>query len=219
MVKAAPPDGRQARVGTRERVLEAALSLFNDRGPDRVTTAEIARAVAINEGNLYYYFRTKEALILALFARFEDDATALVSQAGSAPASDLGTYAGFLRQWFELAWAYRFFFRDLVGLTATAPALTEPIRAVSAHLRVAVEALVDTMARQNLIAVPAADRAALLANVWIVSTYWAVYLNLQEGVQDLTPEHLDWGLNQVASLFRPYLLPDVRAELDRLVGG
>ncbi|WP_148051082.1 TetR/AcrR family transcriptional regulator, partial [Pseudomonas fluorescens] len=64
---------------TRDRILDAALDLFNGRGPDRVTTAEIAEAVKINEGNLYYHFRTKELLVLALFARFEVDAVALVA--------------------------------------------------------------------------------------------------------------------------------------------
>jgi hypothetical protein len=52
-----------------------------------------------------------------------------------------------------------------------------------------------------------------IAGLWIVSTYWAVYLSLQEGVDDLAPEHLDWGLKQVASLFKPYLSELGKGEL------
>ncbi len=74
----------RARFSTRDRILDAALDLFNGRGPDRVTTAEIAEAVKINEGNLYYHFRTKELLVLALFARFEVDAVALVASVDGA---------------------------------------------------------------------------------------------------------------------------------------
>lgn len=74
----------RARSSTRDRILDSALDLFNGRGPDRVTTAEIAEAVKINEGNLYYHFRTKESLVLALFARFEADAVALVASVNRA---------------------------------------------------------------------------------------------------------------------------------------
>lgn len=41
------------------------------------------------------------------------------------------------------------------------------------------------MADVRLIDVPEEDAPQLLANVWIVSTYWAVYLSLQEGVEEL----------------------------------
>lgn len=116
-----PPRKRR----TRDRILDAALDLFNDRGPDRVTTAEIALAVDINEGNLYYHFRTKELLVLALFARFEADAMTLVATVDGADEGAAATYAGFLRQWFSLVWSYRFLFRDIVGLVALAPALVE----------------------------------------------------------------------------------------------
>jgi hypothetical protein len=58
----------------------------------------------------------------------------------------------------------------------------------------------------------------LLANVWIVSTYWAVYLSLQEGIEELRQEHLDWGLKQVASLFRPYLSDAAKSEMNAMLG-
>jgi hypothetical protein len=69
------------------------------------------------------------------------------------------------------------------------------------------------MTAASLIDVPVDDTPQLLANVWIVSTYWAVYLSLQEGIDDLTPGHLDWGLKQVASLFKPYLSELGKGEL------
>lgn len=46
MKKAPIGDAKRAEgAGTRERILDATLALFNDRGPDRGTTAEIARTV------------------------------------------------------------------------------------------------------------------------------------------------------------------------------
>lgn len=210
--EAEPP--RRAR--TRDRILDTALELFNRRGPDRVTTAEIALAVDINEGNLYYHFRTKESLVLALFARFEADAMMLVATVDGADEGAAATYAGFLRQWFSLVWNYRFLFRDLVGLIALAPSLVEPVRTISAAMRLAVGDIVGRMQNAGLVTIPESERDAVLTNLWIVSTYWAAYLNLQEGVSEFGQQQLDWGLQQVSSLFRPYLSAEAVAELEAL---
>jgi AcrR family transcriptional regulator len=209
--------GRTSVRPTRQRILDAALVLFNERGPDHVTTAEIARAVEINEGNLYYHFRTKEALFLALFARFEADALAIVGKIDGADEAAAATYAGFLRLWFSLVWDYRFLFRDLVGLISSAPALVEPVRTISAAMRLAVGDIVARMEKAGLAVIPEEERSAVLTNLWIVSTYWAAYLNLQEGVTEFGPQQLDWGLKQVSSLFRPYLSPEAKAELEAML--
>ncbi|MGV2110893.1 TetR/AcrR family transcriptional regulator [Agrobacterium salinitolerans] len=206
----------RARSSTRDRILDTALDLFNGRGPDRVTTAEIAGAVKINEGNLYYHFRTKELLVLALFARFEADAVALVATVDGADEGAAETYAGFLRQWFSLVWNYRFLFRDLVGLLALAPGLVEPVRTISAEMRLAVGDIVGRMQKARLVIIPENERDAVLTNLWIVSTYWAAYLTLQDGVSEFGPQQLEWGLRQVSSLFRPYLSADAIAALEAL---
>ncbi|MCZ7450541.1 TetR/AcrR family transcriptional regulator [Agrobacterium rhizogenes] len=206
----------RARTLTRDRILDVALDLFNGRGPDRATTAEIAEAVKINEGNLYYHFRTKELLVLALFARFEADAVALVATVDGADKGAAETYAGFLRQWFSLVWNYRFLFRDLVGLLALAPGLVEPVRTISAAMRLAVGDIIGRMQKAGLVTIPESERDAVLTNLWIVSTYWAAYLALQEGVSEFGPQQLEWGLQQVSSLFRPYLSADAIAALEAL---
>lgn len=203
----------RARGGTRGRILETALGLFNARGPDRVTTAEIARTVGINEGNLYYHFRTKESLVLALFERFEGEAGMLADRNGNAPLGEARLYAEFLAEWFSIVWRYRFLFRDLSALAVGTPSLIEPVRSLSARMRIAVDGLINRMITEGFIAIPEEDIPAILANVWIVSTYWAVYLNLQEGIEQLDDTHLGWGLNQVSSLFKPYLTPSAADEI------
>lgn len=210
--------GSEKGVGTRERILNATLALFNETGPDRVTTAQIARTVGINEGNLYYHFKTKEALLKALFEKLESDAIQFMTQASLSSAAEAGVYSQFLRRWFSIVWAHRYMFRDLPGIIAIAPSLIEPIRVLSLGMRLVVEDNLRQMRQAQLIAIADEEVPQLLANVWIVSTYWAVYLNLQEGVDELAPENLEWGLNQVASLFRPYLSDEAKTELQAMLG-
>ncbi|MBB6487202.1 TetR/AcrR family transcriptional regulator [Rhizobium lusitanum] len=209
--------GSSERLGTRERILVSTLSLFNQKGPEAVTTAEIAKAVHINQGNLYYHFRTKESLVLALFSRFEADALALLEEADAIQGADSKAYAGFLRKWFSLVWTHRFLFRDIPGLLAIAPGLRAPILMVSGGMRLSVDVIFQRMEHAGLIHVAAEDRKPLLTNMWIVSTYWAVYLGLQEGVRDLLPNHVHWGLSQVSGLLRPYLSDEARADLEAML--
>jgi AcrR family transcriptional regulator len=193
------------RIGsTRDKLMAVALTLFNERGPDRVTTAQIAEAAGVNEGNLYYYFRTKRALILAIFGQFEATVDRLLEEKRSGGA-DPALYAAFLSAWFEIVWAYRFIYRDFVSLLATAPELRRRIRSTSERIRAPITDLISHMRAAGLMNISNDELEALLPNVWIVSTYWVVYLDVQEGVRALRKTHLAWGLGQVASLFRPFL--------------
>ncbi len=56
------------REEAREAILEAALSVFGDRG-FTATTAEIAAAAGVSKGLVFNYFPTKDALLEALIER------------------------------------------------------------------------------------------------------------------------------------------------------
>jgi AcrR family transcriptional regulator len=189
---------------TRDKLMAVALKLFNERGPDRVTTAQIAEAAGVNEGNLYYYFKTKQALILAIFGQFEVAVDRLLEETRSGGA-DPAPYAAFLSAWFKIVWAYRFIYRDFVSLLATAPELRRRIRSTSERMRTPIVNLIGHTRAAGLMNISNEELETLLPNVWIVSTYWVVYLDVQEGVRTLRKAHLAWGLGQVASLFRPFL--------------
>lgn len=53
---------------TRSRILAAALELFRRRGFDQTTMREIAAEAGVALGSAYYYFASKEALVMAFYA-------------------------------------------------------------------------------------------------------------------------------------------------------
>lgn len=55
------------------RLVEAAKGLLHRQGVQRTTLADIAREAEIPLGNLYYYFRTKEALLDAVIEAHSGD--------------------------------------------------------------------------------------------------------------------------------------------------
>jgi AcrR family transcriptional regulator len=189
---------------TRDRVLRVALSLFNDRGIARVTTAEIAAAASINEGNLYYYFQRKEHLALALFDLF---AAALmeVAERPLADPADPASYAAYQRGWFDVMWDFRFFYRDGGALRAIAPALRDRLPALTLKGQSSVRRVFMLMRHYGLLCATDEEIESLIANIWIVSTYW---MDFRHG--DSAPvaqADLAWGLRQVEMLYRPYLVP------------
>jgi AcrR family transcriptional regulator len=52
---------------TRGRILAAALALFRERGFDQTTMRDIARAANVAIGAAYYYFESKEALVMSFY--------------------------------------------------------------------------------------------------------------------------------------------------------
>ena len=210
--KAPSGDGaakRPARPGTRDRVLAACRDLFNARGPAAVTTAEIAAAVGINEGNLYYHFQRKEQILEALFSDFERRLEAVAT--AHAPAAGPARYAPYLAGWFTLMWEWRFFYRDGGTIFRLAPSLRARLKTLSDAGQDHVRQALAGMQAAGLLDADPAETEHLIVNAWIVSTYWIDYLRSRRGLDEVRREHLDWGAAQVASLFRPYLTEAGRA--------
>lgn len=57
----------------RERLLQAGRQLIHKKGFQRTTLADIAEAAGVPLGNIYYYFRTKEAFLEAVVEAQKDD--------------------------------------------------------------------------------------------------------------------------------------------------
>jgi len=54
---------------TRERILKAALTLFHERGFEAATMRDVAEEADVATGAAYYYFPSKEAIILDFYRR------------------------------------------------------------------------------------------------------------------------------------------------------
>lgn len=56
----------QEKPSTRERLVDAARELFLVKGYEATGVSEILKAAGVNSGSLYYFFKTKEELLLAV---------------------------------------------------------------------------------------------------------------------------------------------------------
>lgn len=77
-LKDPPPAARGARRqmsadARREQILRAALSCFGAKGYHAATMDDLVRASGLSKGSLYWHFRSKEEVFLALFDSFTTD--------------------------------------------------------------------------------------------------------------------------------------------------
>lgn len=82
----ARPSGKAEK--TRSRILNTALDLFRRQGFDQTTMREIAAEAGVSLGNAYYYFDSKEALVMAFYERASGEMWPRIEQA-LATAKDL----------------------------------------------------------------------------------------------------------------------------------
>ena len=66
---------------TRTRVLEAALSLFRERGFEATTMRDIAEEAGVATGAAYYYFPSKDALVMDFYRRSCDTMQPVIEEA------------------------------------------------------------------------------------------------------------------------------------------
>lgn len=98
---------------TRDRIVATALSLFNEQGYGVVTTAALAQACGIAEGNLWYHFKTRAALLDAIGERF---AQSIEARLTLRPQDDpVSGYAALLEAVMAEFREFRFIYRDQQG--------------------------------------------------------------------------------------------------------
>ena len=115
------------RVKTRDRILAAALRLFNEQRFGSVSTAAIAAEVGIAEGNLWYHFRSKRALLDAISADF---AEAIEERLQLQPSDDgdlIEEYVALLACMQRELHTFRFLYRDRADYGESSPIILDHI--------------------------------------------------------------------------------------------
>jgi len=96
---------------TRDRIVLTARQVFNSDGYGAVTTAALAQACGIAEGNLWYHFKTKRDLLAAIAEQFAE-AIDIRLDCQPDPTDPLGSYCAMLSALMQELRDYRFLYRD-----------------------------------------------------------------------------------------------------------
>jgi AcrR family transcriptional regulator len=194
-------------MNTKERILDAALALFNEQGTHRVTTNHIAQGLEISPGNLYYHFRNKEEIIRALFERLTGEWAKTFTPPQDRPLvlADLETM---LARNFEVLLEFRFFYRERATLIERDPELATRYqknrRQGLANCQLLAAAFVESGVLQQPEQPDDLKNAAEVC--WLIGDFWLSAVELDGDT--VRPERLQHGLELLRSILRPYQTPD-----------
>lgn len=178
------PTPRPSRGSTRrQEILEVALRLFDEQGTGPVSTNHIAQAAGISPGNLYYWFPNKQAIIRALFERWQEESLADLGWAGIAadgPAADapdpeaavralvaaLSAQAAVTRRFAVLA-------RELVGLLRADDEIAQVYRGSYERRVAAIAAVVEDLVRADLMRAPVPPLTVddVVRSAWVLAEF------------------------------------------------
>ena len=200
---------------TRDRILEVSLLLFNEEGENSLSSVDIANALEISPGNLYYHFKGKDAIIRALFDRFEEEMRVILrgSKGGVASLEDNWVYIYIL---LEEIYDFRFFYRDLAGLLARYPDLAVRFRSLVAAKRQTIARILGDLERLGLLDIDARLKEPLTDQIITTLTFWLAGDALSKEVHD-GPALIHKTVFQVMCLLVPYMGDAGPAALGRMI--
>lgn len=160
----------------KEKILNGALKLFNEQGTSEVSTNHICKALSISPGNLYYHFRSKDEIILALYKR-------MLSEWDNAPLPDSANMDNLLSTYeriFQFLWNYRFLNREVSSLYRRIAAFRKIFK-VSQKKRVAeIREFIKTYAKAGIIRkLSKQEEDTLIRSTWFFLLYWLPFLETE----------------------------------------
>ena len=188
---------------TRDRILHTSRTLFNEEGEAHQTAVDIAGALEISPGNLYYHFKGKDAIIHALFDEFEEEMMIILrgSRGVISSIQDSWVYTYII---LEEIYDFRFFYRNLGALLARYPDLARRFGVLLAEKRATINALLNDLQSTNLVSITPGMSEILEEQMLMTATFWLSKDQI-EG-QNLASKHLiHRTVYQMMTLIVPYM--------------
>jgi len=196
-----------ARATTKERIVDAAIELFNEQGTPAVSTNHIAEEAGISPGNLYYHFRNKEEIVLAAYERALEAYDAVWEQAEAAPPTP-ETMLRLLEGTFDAQWRFRFLQRELAWLVHRDEALGIRYRDVQGRRLAFFRSLIDAWIAAGIAKpLPPERLDDLVLASWVVGDQWLAYLQATGLAAD--EAQVRRGARLVLEVLRPHLVAGV----------
>ena len=159
---------------TKEKILEAALQLFNQEGIGNVSMRRIAEEAGIQIGNLTYHFRNRDNLVEALLNQLIDELETEISKT-QVPELSLSAIWNALYTSYKIQDRYRFIMLDLLQMFRQYPQLLQKFRANYERRRFELSFALQLMEANGILQKemrPDFYQEYLLPQLYCLSDFW-----------------------------------------------
>jgi AcrR family transcriptional regulator len=208
---------RGTRGTRRAEILTVSLTMFNEQGVASVTTNHICERMGISPGNLYYYFGSREDIVLALFSRLEE-----VAPISLGPLREPVTPEEWARPFIvgiNAVWENRYLFSNLTDLTSRDPRLRRRVHDLALWIIDAVLKMLKTLMQAGVMRPPERhDDLKQLANAWYILYWnWPAFIRLTRGSKAVRGADIAEGALHGHLLFEPHLDPEFAAQTRTII--
>ena len=200
---------------TRDKIIHAAIELFNEQGEQNVTTNHIAAHLSMSPGNLYYHFRNKEDIIQAIIGLYAHDLHSHFEHEPPAPVT-LQVSMSHLDYIIYVMWRYRFLYNNLPDILARDPALRELYTKLQTPIYGFMQRHIESLCAHHILLVNSDELQNLVHIMKQILIFWIAYLHTLQGSEPVTKSKIYGVIPRVLFLFRPYIAPAHQAELAEL---
>jgi AcrR family transcriptional regulator len=148
---------------TKQKILHAALELFREKGFDQTTMRDIAEKAGMALGAAYYYFDSKEKLVLAYYESALNEIQEFVNREDF---KRIRSFKGRLESLLDFKFAQLKPYRDFLGVLSNPDSAISPFSEETREIRDANIALFDQLIEGSDANVPSDVRDQLPRLLW-----------------------------------------------------
>jgi AcrR family transcriptional regulator len=198
---------------TRDKIIQASISLFNEQGERNVTTNHIAAYLSISPGNLYYHFRNKEDIILSIYEEYAGNLLLQTFPKVSSKIKPLDTLILYMDAVFQMTMKFRFFYSNLPVLLDNNPSLREKYVEVQHAIAERVSQLLLSLRAENIIEFEDEELADMVSILRLINTFWLSFYQTQNIVTQINDSVFYQGVLKILVIIRPYTTSAALPEL------
>jgi AcrR family transcriptional regulator len=188
---------------TAERILLTALELFNDSGENNVSCVDIALELDISPGNLYYHYKGKEVMVIALFEMYKERMDKILS---SPQGVDLKVeeFFYYLLMVLQSSHMFRFLYHNPADLIAKYPSVSKGFKRLIQGREKSFNMLLSRYVDQGAMELNASQQHHLVRMISLVFTQATNYY-LVKGDDIESESYIYECLGDVLFALTPYM--------------
>ena len=198
---------------TRDKIIQASITLFNEQGERNVTTNHIAAHLSISPGNLYYHFRNKEDIILSIYEEYAGNLLLETFPQVSSKIKPLDTIILYMDAVFQMTMKFRFFYLNLPVLLEKSPVLREKYVRVQHAIAERVSQLLLSLRAENIIEFEDEELVEMVSILRLINTFWLSFYQTQNIVNEINDSVFYQGVLKILVILRPYTTDAALPEL------
>lgn len=188
---------------TAERILLTTLELFNEQGENNVSCVEIAMELDISPGNLYYHYKGKEVMVVALFEMYKERMNKILDSGVEAELK-IEDFFYFLLMVLQSSHLFRFLFHNPADLLAKYSILSRGFKRLIKAQENAFSRMLSKYVEQGDMSITPQQQHHLVQLITMVFTQATNY-HLIKGEDIESEEYIYESLAHVLFALTPYM--------------